>query len=448
MSPTTAALPPPVPPERCAQCGTETSLSGIFQRQRRSFSRKTRLFCPPCLAKQRATGQRKKLWWWLLTTVSGTALVLLQPEFPLRWFFLNLAWFDVCLIASIAPHELAHALAARAVGLRVFRVLIGSGRTWWRGRVFGFRTEAKVFPFDGAVLAAPRAAAGYRWRRFLFILAGPVANAGLLVLAVAAVPRGVPWANAIGTRWAGWEFFALANALILLLNLWPRTVTTALGPSPSDGRNLWRAVFGKTESAAEAHALWFLLEAVECRESAARPAALAWLEKGLAAHPENCALIQIKSILLIEMGNLAAARPIVLALLARADTPPATRAMFLNNLAYVDALLGGEELLAEADRASAEALAAFPWFANTQGTRGTFLLAAGRLDEALAILRAIQSPPDEDYSSSAQRTCILALAEAAAGNITEAVRLRAVAHCHDPLCFLLPRVDAALRTPP
>lgn len=437
------AASPHLPPECCSYCGAKTSLAGSYLRQRRSFSRTTQLVCPPCLVKQRTASHWSKLWWWLFVAASGATLVWAVPEFPLSWFLVNLAWLDVCLIATIAPHELAHAFAGHGVGFRVFRVFIGSGRTWWRGRLFGFQTELKVFPFDGAVVALPRETARFRRRRFLFILAGPLANAALLALAVAAVPPGVSWTDSFSVRWAGWPVFALANAVVLLLNLWPRTIQTALGPVRSDGRNLWNVLFYRPKDTTAAHALWFQLEACECREHAARPAALAWLARGLALYPENNALLRTKTLLHIELGELAAARAILLPLLADTAAPP-LRAVLLNDLAYVDALLGGEALLAEADHASAEALAAFPWSPAIQNTRGTFLLAAGRLAEALPILRTSRVRPEEDPSASAQTACLLALAEAQSGHTDAARRLRAEAHRHDPLCFLLPRVDAAL----
>jgi tetratricopeptide (TPR) repeat protein len=345
---------------------------------------------------------------------------------------------------SIFLHEMGHALVSRAVGFRTFCIVIGSGFNVWLGRFLGFRLALNVYPLDGAVIATPKTPESGRWRQFLYIAGGPVANAVLLAIALMARWPSETWLASLDEGWAAWQVLAAANALLLLTSLWPQQVKTAAGRVPSDGRQLWRIFTGDKTIMAQAHRHGFLLEASECREYLQRAEALAWIERGLALNPEDFGFLQFKNLMLIEEGNLAAARESDHLLLARTDLDPVHRATVQNGVAYAGALMGGEEALAEADRMSAEALAALPWNRPVQNTRGVFLLMAGRLEEALPLLRKTLVEPKGDPSAAAQTRCLLAIAEMQAGNRAEAERLAAEAREQDPRCFLLPRVDAGL----
>ncbi len=429
----------------CSICGIETSTPEFFKSERRSFSSRVLKYCPQCWAQRQTRSQRNRLRWWLALTGAGLFVVGFFPGNSLGWALLNLAWLDACFMLAIAPHEFAHAFTARVLGYRVFRVFLGSGRVWWRGRIFGFAVEARRFPFDGAVVAAPREPRGLRWKQFLFILAGPLANTALLALALAALGS-QPWWIGLSHGFAGWQIFAAANLLIVLTSLWPHEVQTALGPLPSDGRLLLQTLFGwKENSSQQQHAAWFLLESADCLERRHPEESRAWVERGLAEYPDNPLLRQQLASLSIEAGELEAARNILLPLLAEHPAPDATRLTLLNNIAYIDALLGQADLLEEADRYSSEALAAIPWSPALQNTRGVVLLALDRLDEALPLLRTSAESEREHADHTAQCQSVLAIAEARQGELAAAERALEAARLAAPQCFLIPRAEAALQ---
>ncbi|MCS1408664.1 MAG: Regulator of sigma-E protease RseP [Verrucomicrobia subdivision 3 bacterium] len=83
-------------------------------------------------------------------------------------------------MAAIIPHEFGHAVAARACGLKVFRIHMGFGRTFLRRPVLGFETEFKVIPLGGSTIALP-VTDKFRRKWFLYVLAGPTANLLLCV---------------------------------------------------------------------------------------------------------------------------------------------------------------------------------------------------------------------------------------------------------------------------
>ena len=98
-----------------------------------------------------------------------------------------------------------------------------------------------------------------------------------------------PWQlERVTAEWLCWPIFALANLLVVLGNLWPHQIKTALGVLPSDGLQILHAILGKNKhTPEERHAAWFRLEAVLCLENHRFDEALAWVERGLAVSPAS-----------------------------------------------------------------------------------------------------------------------------------------------------------------
>ncbi len=90
----------------------------------------------------------------------------------------------------------------------------------------------------------------------------------------------------------------------------------------------------------------------------------------------------------------------------------------MNNIAYVDVLLGGSELLAEADRYSQEALANLSWDPAVKGTRGAVLLELERVEEAIPLLRESMEQAVH-VSGKAQNACWISMAETRRGRPAE-----------------------------
>jgi tetratricopeptide (TPR) repeat protein len=110
----------------------------------------------------------------------------------------------------------------------------------------------------------------------------------------------------------------------------------------------------------------------------------------------------------------------------------------LNNVAYVDALLGGSEHLAEADRYSKEAMSLIGWMPAVRGTRGTTLLELGMIEDAIGLLRESMEHAD-NTSGKAQNACFISMGEARRGNLAESRKYLDEAKKLLPDCFLLER---------
>ena len=111
----------------------------------------------------------------------------------------------------------------------------------------------------------------------------------------------------------------------------------------------------------------------------------------------------------------------------------------LNNLAYVDALLGRAELLPEADDFSRRALELNPGSIELRGTRGVVLVELGKFDEGVAMLQyGLRYHPEK--SGRAIDACYLGIAAARRGYASECLSYLAIARKLDPHCPLLDRV--------
>jgi tetratricopeptide (TPR) repeat protein len=407
-------------------------MAGTFHKEERFFHR-SRTLCPPCHHKRRIVKQTRLLIERLALGLFGIGCLCLSPGPGIGWLFLNLFVFQIALMLSIVPHELGHACVAGRLGWRVFRIYIGIGRTVFKTTLFGFQTEFRALPFEGKVLAAPRETNAFRAKLLVFILAGPAANVILLALS---------WA-AMGGRWTGLgaveqqilpvHMFFIANVVILFLNLLPVKLNSGLS---SDGRRLWEALRAGPDRAAASHANGFCLESALCLEKKQFAEAQAWLEKGLALYPDNLQLLAALGLGLLHQRKFKDARETLLRILPRTDKERLFRALMLNNIAYTDALIGGPELLIEADRYSLEALAILSWHPAFKGTRGTVLLGLGKVDEAMPLLREAMQM-HENPSNQAQNACWLAIAEARRGHPEAGRKYLAGARKLDPTCFLL-----------
>jgi len=435
-------------PTKCKSCGVETNLEATFFKRHKSFSRTVQTYCPQCWLKQQQSDAKRGLWWNCSLGALGIFLWIVWPEFSLGRVLVNLFVFQIFLILTILPHELGHAWMARLLGMRVFKLYIGSGKTVFRKRLFGFDSEIKAVPMGGLVFACHRDLAYIRSKQIAFVLAGPAIN---LVLAAVISPFLNP-----DDLWSFKPFeqelqigllFFYANLIVLLVNLWPRNVATGFGTFPSDGKQLFLTFFMSEEQRKLSHSASFVMEASIYYEQGDYLSAQSWVEKGLALYPGNETLLNWHGVVALGLGDYGNARECFLNLLQRESKEPLMRPLLMNNIAYANALLGGDELLKEADEFSSEAMTAMSWMPAIRGTRGTVLAAMGRVAEALPLLHDSMLQA-EIAGHKAQNACVIAEAEWRRGNLDAARIYLEEARKLDPQCSLLIRVEKVIRSDP
>jgi tetratricopeptide (TPR) repeat protein/uncharacterized protein YlaI len=429
-------------PAKCDKCGAETEIAESFFKERKSFARQILTYCPTCRANQ----QQRTITRLFLSHFAfggiGLLLVVMWPELGMGWTFLNLFIFQMLLSASILPHELGHAFTGRWLGLRVFKLYVGSGKTLFKAKLFGFPIEFRVVPLGGLAVVTHKTMDRFRLKHFAMVLAGPAVNCLLAAAVLPFIASDRLWTfEALRGALAPGLMFFYANLTIVIENLWPHNVTTPLGVFPSDGKQLWQTLRFTPECQEQNIAATFMLEAAESREAGDHEVALRWIEKGLNQFPDNEGLMSWQGIIQIDVKDYQGARECFIKLLDRESKQPLFRPLMMNNLAYVDALMEDPALLEEADRSSQAAMSAAGWVPAIKGTRGTVLAALGRVDEGLKLLQESMAQADNS-KGKAENACLIAIIEAKRGNLVEAQKYIDDARELDPKCPLLAKAES------
>jgi tetratricopeptide (TPR) repeat protein len=419
---------------RCASCGAESAIEVGFVKRRRSFRLRADLYCPPC-AEQSAIRTGRRAW------IFDLALAALLAAWLGRvGLMVNLTSFGLFCVLVTIPHELGHALMGRLVGLHVYRITIGLGRPVWRFKMLGFSVEVKALPFGGATMIAPRSRAAARTRIFVSVLAGPCVN--LLLAAATVLLFGRP-ALGFPPHFAPVSVFLWANAWTTLVNLLPFRHQSVVGPRWSDGGLLLSLPFWRRDRVDASLASYFAVRVLECRENRDYGEAERWANEGLAAYPANEMLLTFQGMTLLDLRRYEDALDVYRRLLGRGDLQPQLRALLLNNIAYTEYLIGQRHMLEEADRFSAEAVAQIGWQPAFLGTRGSVLVALGRHEEGLPLLRRSFAANTDDHGK-ALNACSIAEALMQRGDREGALEMAATARRLDPDCVLLDRVQTAI----
>jgi Tfp pilus assembly protein PilF len=422
-------------PLKCDKCGIETKVDAAFYTVPHWNTGAPRRFCPPCWLKVQTARHKQSLFSYLVVVFVAVGLIVFNPENSFAWSVLNLILFYVLTIVAALPHELGHALTAIAVGFRSFQVRIGFGKTIFERRFWGTEFQLNAIPLGGFAFAAPKTAAWYRTKLFLIVLAGPLANLLLAALSFLAIPLNFDFTG--GLR-PGITFLA-ANLVCFAYSTWPHMINTSLGRMPNDGLILWRTFSKHSEQVLVAMTYYFLCEGALSFKDRKLHEARKWFEKGLEKFPGDLNLLNALGSTHISLCNYEQARAIFLDLLSRPKLSEHHQALFSNNLAYVNTLIGGDELIKEADEYSRQALESMPFVSYFKGTRGYVFVELGRFEEGLALLKeAMEQAPD--HRSKALNACHIAIAEKRRGNLEKSEEYAKIARSFDKDCLLLERL--------
>lgn len=423
---------------KCEICGHESEFEAGFIKQRRSFRSSRRTLCPKCWVRRRNAFQG---WYQIAVIVGGIVGYVLLWQNP--WstagrYFTTLFLIDLFLILSVVPHELGHALAGRLVGWRVFAVVIGVGKQVFKFRLFGIVFSFHLLPVAGITRAMPLDVRWFRFKRFVYIFAGPAVNAAIVMVIF------LLWRE----EWREFGLFGLpeparlclwANLWVVVVNLWPhQSKTLNLG---TDGKQLLKLFSRKQADLEELQATRFTLEAMLRRdEHRDFEGALDWVNKGLALYPTNHHLLNMSGLLSLDKQDYCRAREIFVRLLPGESKPGLRRYTVLNNIAYVDALIGDPALLPEADAYSKEAYTCTPWVASIAGTRGTVLVAMGQFEPGIKLLKE-SFEKALSALSKAENACHLTIAYVRSGNRDEACKYLNLARQLESGCRLIGRAE-------
>ncbi|MGA2174147.1 MAG: site-2 protease family protein [Verrucomicrobiota bacterium] len=423
---------------KCAGCGIESKNEKFFHTVRRTFTSKARSLCPACFLDKDDAVLKTMFWSFSGLGLVGLLLVFAFPRLVVGIWLLNIGVVLGVVLASTVLHEMGHAAAGTLAGHRMFSIEIGKGATVLEFKWLGVRWRFRTILFGGIVRALPKRRNCYRVKQSLFILGGPVATVLLALIAWKFL-----WVDKLlePSPIAGFGpmgIILLSNSLLLAFSLWPHRGISAHGKIPNDALLLWQTWRQDRAKIAATFSYSYLFEADECCRDRKFTDAQKWLGEGLCAFPGNHLLAFSAATTLIFENKLDEARNALRALLTELADDPNLFPLLLNNIAYVDALLGRPELLPEADDFSRRALESAPWTVYFKGTRGIVLVELGRFEEGVALLEdALRKHPEK--WGKAINACYLGIAATRRGYPSECLSYFAMARRLDPHCPLLDR---------
>lgn len=281
------------------------------------------------------------------------------------WVVVNVLSYPPIIAVSIALHELGHAAAARALGLRVLGVRLGlRGRMaiWRWGNA---RIQVTTFPYRAWTFLGANHLRGLRWRLWFIMLAGPLVTfaiawgalaAGGLTVSDVIWPRGE-----VVSRLATVALIGFANLWLLVWTLVPHRRRASRGDS--DGLKLLRIPrLTDRELAGLVVVAPGADEPGEVDDGGAEDRALeaqlerAPIERASSSWEARCTVAYLH----IRREQLAAARAVLLELVEEPPPTPEHGWLARNNLAWTDFRLRQPELQAEADEHSAAVIAHLP----------------------------------------------------------------------------------------
>jgi tetratricopeptide (TPR) repeat protein len=380
------------------------------------------------------------------------------PPMPLGPLLLNLCLFPLFLAVLLPLHEAAHALSAWELGLRVFRIRIGSGPVLWAGRLGRTHAEVRLLPVSGSTFIGHPDIREYRTTEFLTFLSGPLLH-GLLLLFVLGWPTTPAWVRHL-RRWEPdllpGPIFVAVNVIMLVVSLLPNVAVEDEQVVPSDGLRLFQIPALSQAEIEEGHARYFSLEGAECLKAGQILRAVEWFEHGLQLYPADPVNGLLLGLALIRMREYDRAREHLVELVNRPGLPADLQAHAADALAT--ALLGivitdpgrpkVTELLSDAERCCEEAasrgrLLSVQTRLSIEATRGCILIEQGKTEEGGAILRDVLDS-FEDAEGRAYCLGYLAVAAARDRQRAEGRKYLEMAREFDPECVVLHRATREL----
>jgi tetratricopeptide (TPR) repeat protein len=422
---------------KCDRCSLQSDVEQAFSTEK-GFLGKPRHFCPDCTVKRKARSFLRDL---VIIVGCGLFIYALSPSSSTaKAIVLHTSLILLFLIPLIVIHELTHAGVAKLVGLRVFGIMIGIGKTVWSGKRFGTDWTINLLPLGGITLVGTRPVALIRPKLFLIYLAGPASHifmaAGFFL-----------WQQTLAISTFGYQVLmslVLANIVLAVTNLFPFKVSLTTGMQGTDGWHLLRVPFLNQAELTKYYISYFAGEALQAYTANDLDAARKWVDQAFSFDGNSGIARNILGIIQMAAGEHQASRETFLQILETDEAKePGLHYILFNNVAYLDALLRDPALLPEADDYSAQAFQHLPWVPAVIGTRGTVLVELGQFEAGIGLLKKSMSL-NVDKQGKALNACHIAVGELRRGNPSAARKFLATAKTLDPTCFLVPYVESLM----
>jgi tetratricopeptide (TPR) repeat protein len=424
---------------KCDRCSLESDVEQAFSTEK-DFFVITKYYCPDCTIKRQTRSFILSI---VTIAVCGFVLYWLNPYATLGRILMLASLSFVAAMPLVVVHELAHAIVARMLGLRVFGIVIGIGRTVWSGKFLGMEWYLNVLPIAGITSVGARPVHHLRVKLFFIYLAGPLSHivmAGVLYFLGQLAPLMDLWRHFL-------NLLVIINIILAVGNLYPRKTTGLTGVQGTDGWHLFRVLSLSDAEMTKRNVGYYVAEAMQSFSQNEFDAAKKWLDQGLALDANSGLARNMLGLIQLSNGEYRASRETFIKLLeAEEAKEPGFRFILLNNIAYLNALIGDPSLLTEADQYSAEAFKHLPWVSSIVGTRGSVLVELGQFEEGIPLLKKSMALHG-DKQGKALNACHIAIGEYRRGNLTEARKYLSTAKTLDPRSMLIPQAEEEMAKP-
>jgi tetratricopeptide (TPR) repeat protein len=350
------------------------------------------------------------------------------------FIFVNLVVWYFWIFVLLLTHECGHAAAARLMRMRVLAMIIGYGRNLLKFEAFGVPIEINARPLNGLTIALPDGRGFTRLRFWIFNLGGIGTHVVFVAIGVLLAPPTDIWSflGALTNRLAWFETFILANAFLFFANAIPYKLNMPQGTYFSDGYRFFQIPFARVEDLMPFEKLTERLEAWNLLRTGDVIKAKEKYLQLISENPDDMLAKHDLAVAELSLGNFASARAVFReALESKEFESPAMNLLVKNNIAWVSAILGEPEMLAEADRFAGEAYASNPKLVNFIGTTGAVLARLGQYQAGLRLLEDAFGKTSETAARAAN-ACFVAYAYAGIGDFKQSDHWMDKARTIDP----------------
>jgi hypothetical protein len=375
----------------CAGCGYRSANRSFFRREKSGVFGRRKAFCQGC-APYRPTRIEN------LSTHSvwlfGIGVLLIASGLeglPLAAGYIGLLSGGVGLsgIVTIIVHELGHVGIARLLGMKVVRVVIGSGPILVARQWHDIRLELRRFMLAGGMTTAyHQIESPGKWRQLVLLLGGAGANLLLLLLCTSLLAVLIGWFRLSNPFLIVPVFCLLVSQILVIIgNLFPLSLRRDRPGRVRDGPQIINLLRTKDfrRRAQEAHLVWQGMALLQSGRSAE---AQAHFEQAHRLLPANGPIF---SLLVHSASKAAGPQAAVRYYLEHCgefgSENEGANAWAYANVAWNALLTQDLAMLPLADTLSQRSIAGLAAAPEVQGTRGAVLVAMGEFERGLALLR-------------------------------------------------------------
>ena len=431
----------------CSVCRFESTAEELFSTA--GFLRKT--YCLSCKPSDRFRVEQRMVYQALCYFGLGLLILITPNTKHIGWLVINLGLLIFLWGPCTILHEAGHVITGRLAGCRVFGAVMGTGKVIFTIEFSGMKFDFGRYLHGGGLTYLVHVnEKPSRWAEVFFTLGGCLAN----LTAAGAVLMFVPYHDLARFAVMPTYKFAIApafvavNLLQCIISLYPHWTKIGGRNYQSDGAIIIETLRDK-DFVRNRLIGRYILEGFWHAKNGKLDQAKACYQEGYRKFNDSFYLACLVHNNLVHSKDYAAARKFYQSLNMTADylakQDPMMVAWIWNDVAWTNLMLGGSELLNEADEFSAKALGRLLDEAAVKGTRGSVLIEQGEIEQGIELL--LQSIASSDLRpNQALNACLIAVGKAQQGNSKLAQEYFRFARHLDPACELLKKSEERIQS--